>query len=45
MKEATVRVIAALMLIAPLAACHQTEIGRAVGFPKPDKPQQFQNGR
>jgi hypothetical protein len=45
MRKATVRVIAALILIAPLAACHQTDIGQAVGFPKPDKPQQFQNGR
>jgi hypothetical protein len=45
MTKAIIRVMAAFALIAPLAACHQTEIGQAVGFPKPDKPQQFQDGR
>ena len=39
MKKALVRLATALLLVAPLAACHQTEIGQAVGFPKPEKPQ------
>lgn len=45
MNKVLIRMASALLLVAPLAACHQTEIGQAVGFPKPDKPQQFQDGR
>lgn len=45
MNKVLIRLATALLLVAPMAACHQTDIGQAVGFPKPDKPQQFQDGR
>jgi hypothetical protein len=45
MRKTITHVVAALAIAMSLAACHQTELGQAVGFPKPDKPQQFQDGR